>query len=62
MSALCKSHNALAPIIVNATFSIATAMYTEAAFDVLGVGLPLETPTWGTMLAVSQQYMAFIPL
>jgi peptide/nickel transport system permease protein len=54
--------NALAPIIVNATVSIATAMYIEVALDVLGVGLPAATPTWGTMLAASEQYMAFIPL
>ena len=57
MSARCKSHNALAPSIVNATFSIATAIYTEAALDVLGVGLPSQTTTWGTMLAVSQQWL-----
>lgn len=54
--------NALAPIIINATFAIAAAMYTEAALDVLGVGLPAATPTWGTMLAASEQYMAVIPL
>jgi peptide/nickel transport system permease protein len=54
--------HALAPIIVNATFSIAVAMCTEAALDVLGVGLPAATPTWGTMLAAAEQYMAVIPL
>lgn len=37
--------NAIAPIIVNATFSIATAMSTEAALDFLGSGLPPDVPT-----------------
>lgn len=53
--------NAVAPIIVNATFSIAGAMYIEAALDFVGSGLPPDVPTWGNMLAASQPYIVVDP-
>jgi len=54
--------NTIASIIVNATFSIAGAMYIEAALDFLGFGLSPEIPTWGSMLAASENYIAVNPL
>jgi len=54
--------NTIASIIVNATFSIAAAMYIEAALDFLGFGLSPEIPTWGSMLAASENYIAVNPL
>jgi peptide/nickel transport system permease protein len=54
--------NALATIIVTATFGIAGAMYVEAALDFLGFGLSPDTPTWGSMLAASESYIAITPL
>lgn len=54
--------NTIATIIVNATFSIAAAMYIEAALDFLGFGLSPEIPTWGNMLASSESYIAVTPL
>ncbi len=54
--------NTIASIIVNATFSIAAAMYIEAALDFLGFGLSPEIPTWGNMLAESESYIAVNPL
>lgn len=54
--------NTMATIIVNATFSIAAAMYIEAALDFLGFGLSPDTPTWGNMLAASESYIAVTPL
>ncbi|HEY0247650.1 MAG TPA: ABC transporter permease [Gryllotalpicola sp.] len=49
--------NVLAPIIVIATFSLATAILGEASLSFLGVGVPPEVPTWGSMLSASQQYI-----
>ena len=53
--------NAAAPIILNATFAIAGAMYVEAVLDFLGLGLSPDTPTWGNMLAQSEQYITTNP-
>jgi peptide/nickel transport system permease protein len=54
--------NTIATIIVTATFSIAGAMYVEAALDFLGFGLAPDIPTWGNMLAASESYIAVTPL
>lgn len=54
--------NTIAVIIVTATFSIAGAMYVEAALDFLGFGLSPDIPTWGNMLAASESYIAVTPL
>ena len=42
--------NALAPIIVQATFICASAIVVEAILSFLGVGIPPETPTWGNIM------------
>jgi peptide/nickel transport system permease protein len=41
---------------VQASFIFAYAILAEAALSFLGVGVPPEIPTWGTMVAGSQQY------
>ncbi len=42
--------NALSPIIVNTTFTMADTIMTEASLSFLGLGVLLPTPTWGNML------------
>ncbi len=42
--------NALSPIIVNMTFTMADTIMTEASLSFLGLGVLLPTPTWGNML------------
>lgn len=49
--------NLSSPIIVQGTFVFAYAILTEAALSFLGVGTPPTTPTWGNMIAASQQYI-----
>lgn len=49
--------NVAAPVIVVATFSLAFAILGEASLSFLGVGVPPNIPTWGTMLSGGQQYM-----
>jgi peptide/nickel transport system permease protein len=49
--------NGLAPIWVNATLSLGGVIITEAALSFLGLGIQDPTPTWGNMLAQSQNYM-----
>jgi peptide/nickel transport system permease protein len=42
--------NALAPLLVAATFAIAGAILTEAGLSYLGLGVLPPTPSWGSML------------
>lgn len=49
--------NLSSPILVQASFIFAYAILAEAALSFLGVGVPPEIPTWGTMVAGSQQYV-----
>jgi len=42
--------NAIAPVLVAATFGVAGAILTEAALSFLGLGIPQPAPSWGNML------------
>lgn len=53
--------NALAPILVQATLSMSTAILAEAALSFLGVGAQPPTPSWGGMLADSRAFMEVAP-
>jgi peptide/nickel transport system permease protein len=48
--------NLVSPITVQGSFIFAYAILAEAALSFLGVGVPPEIPTWGTMVAGSQAY------
>lgn len=54
---ICYKHilpNALGPIVVNITLSTAMFILEEAALSFLGLGVPLEVPTWGNILNAAQ--------
>ncbi len=54
---ICYKHilpNALSPIIVNVTLSTAMFILEEAALSFLGLGVPMEIPTWGNILNAAQ--------
>lgn len=53
--------NLVSPIVVQATFVFAYAILTEAALSFLGVGIPPTVPSWGNMIAGSQQVMSQAP-
>jgi peptide/nickel transport system permease protein len=46
--------NALAPVLVAATFGTANAILVEAALSFLGLGVQPPTPSWGNMLTDAQ--------
>lgn len=48
--------NTLSPILVQATFIFAYAILAEAGLSFLGVGVPPQLPTWGTMIAAGQSF------
>lgn len=43
--------NAMAPLVIQATYVCAAAILVEAILSFLGVGLPAETATWGNIMA-----------
>lgn len=49
--------NILAPLMVIASFNIASVILAEAALSFLGLGVPPTTPTWGGMLAESRDQL-----
>lgn len=59
--------NALAPLIVMATISLAIAILTEATLSFLGLGTQPPTPSWGRMLNEARghlqrtAWMSFFP-
>jgi len=46
--------NVAAPVIVEASFSVGSAILTEAALSFLGLGVRPPTPSWGQMLNQAQ--------
>lgn len=46
--------NVLSPILVNATFGIASAILMEASLSFLGLGVQPPTSSWGNMLTSAQ--------
>ncbi len=60
---ILRSHilpNVMSPIIVAATFSIASAIITESALSFLGLGFPPDFPTWGRLLFDGKDYLTII--
>ncbi len=53
--------NVRAAIIVLASLRVASAIVTEAGLSFLGAGVPLGTPSWGSMLRSSYQYTEQAP-
>ncbi len=50
--------NVLSPVIVAASLGIAIAILTESAVSFLGLGFPLELPTWGRLLNEAKDRMS----
>ena len=49
--------NARGPLVVLASFQLASVMIYEAALGFLGLGVQPPTPTWGAMIADGRQYL-----
>lgn len=43
--------NAMTPVLVQATYHVATAIILEASLSFLGLGVEPPTPTWGVMIS-----------
>ncbi len=53
--------NAVAPIIVQGTLSVANVIILESALSFLGFGIQPPTASWGNMLANAESNMAIAP-
>ncbi|RWM47251.1 MAG: ABC transporter permease [Mesorhizobium sp.] len=53
--------NAMGPIIVAATLTVARAILLEAYISFLGYGIQPPLPSWGNMLEGAQQYLDSAP-
>jgi peptide/nickel transport system permease protein len=53
--------NTIAPLIVQATFTAAAAILTEAALSFLGIGIPPETPSWGNIMSEGRTLFRVFP-
>lgn len=53
--------NSMAPVIVQGTLAVATAILEAAALGFLGLGAQPPDPEWGKMLADSKNYMQSAP-
>jgi ABC-type dipeptide/oligopeptide/nickel transport system permease subunit len=53
--------NVLAPVIVQATFNLSTAIMIEAALSFLGLGVQPPAASWGSMLSEARGFMELDP-
>jgi peptide/nickel transport system permease protein len=53
--------NAVAPLIVQATYVFASAVVFEAILSFLGAGTPPEIPSWGNIMAEGRTYFQIAP-
>lgn len=49
--------NIIAPAVTIATFQVASAIIAESSLSFLGLGIPVNIPTWGNMLHQGQLYI-----
>jgi len=53
--------NVMAPLLVQATFGLGSAVSAEAALSFLGLGVQAPTPSWGSMLNEGRQFLLIAP-
>lgn len=54
--------NSIAPILVQITLAMASAIIAEAGLSYLGLGAKPEEPSWGSMLHIAQGYLNIEPM
>jgi len=66
----CRNHkiityhilpNAIGPIIVQATLSMASTILMISSLSFVGLGLPSSIPEWGSMLSEAKEFMRYQP-
>lgn len=53
--------NMVGPIVVNASFGMAGVIMIESGLSFLGLGVPVDVPSWGALLDQGTQYLLVAP-
>lgn len=53
--------NMIGPVVVNASFGMAGVIMIESALSFLGLGVPVNVPSWGAMMDTGTQYLLIAP-
>ena len=53
--------NCMGPIIIDLTFSIPSAIFTEAFLSYIGLGVPVPQPSWGVLAKGGQDVFMTYP-
>lgn len=53
--------NMMGPMLVQSTFGMAGVILVESTLSFLGLGVPVETPSWGNMLDQGTSYLLIAP-
>src|SRR5205814_3996501 len=51
--------NAFAPVLVSASFGVASAILIESALSFLGFGVPVPTASWGGILSIAEEHIQY---
>jgi len=49
--------HAIAPVLISASFGVASVMLIESALSFLGFGVPLPRASWGSILSAADDYL-----
>jgi peptide/nickel transport system permease protein len=53
--------NMVGPIVVNASFGLAGVIMIESSLSFLGLGVPVDIPSWGNMIDQGTQFLLVAP-
>ena len=53
--------NMIGPIVVNASFGMAGVIMIESSLSFLGLGVPVDVPSWGAMIDQGTKYLLAAP-
>ena len=51
--------NALAPVLVSASFGVAHAILVESALSFLGLGVAVPMASWGSILSIAEEFIDY---
>jgi len=53
--------NSLVPLVTFSPFNVVATIGTLVSLDFLGFGLPIGSPSWGTLLNQGMKYLKYYP-
>ncbi len=53
--------NMIGPVVVNASFGMAGVIMIESSLSFLGLGVPVDVPSWGAMIDQGTRYLLAAP-